>query len=43
MRPELPVVMMTAYATVETAVEAMKMGASDYLMKPFDPKPWSRW
>jgi len=36
-RPELPVVMMTAYATVETAVEAMKMGALDYLMKPFDP------
>jgi heterodisulfide reductase subunit A len=35
--PELPVVMMTAYATVETAVEAMKIGALDYLMKPFDP------
>ncbi|MBW2029808.1 MAG: response regulator [Deltaproteobacteria bacterium] len=35
--PDLPVVMMTAYATVETAVEAMKMGALDYLMKPFDP------
>ncbi|MEJ2430711.1 MAG: FAD-dependent oxidoreductase [Deltaproteobacteria bacterium] len=38
MRPELPVVMMTAYATVETAVEAMKIGALDYLMKPFDPE-----
>ena len=37
MRPELPVVMMTAYATVETAVEAMKIGALDYLMKPFNP------
>ena len=37
-RPELPVVMMTAYATVETAVEAMKIGALDYLMKPFDPE-----
>ena len=36
-RPELPVVMMTAYATVETAVEAMKVGALDYLLKPFDP------
>ena len=35
--PELPVVMMTAYATVETAVEAMKSGALEYLMKPFDP------
>ncbi len=34
--PDLPVVMMTAYATVETAVEAMKVGARDYLMKPFD-------
>jgi heterodisulfide reductase subunit A2 len=35
--PDLCVVMMTAYATVETAVEAMKIGASDYLLKPFDP------
>jgi CheY-like chemotaxis protein len=35
--PDLPVVMMTAYATVETAVEAMKIGALDYLIKPFDP------
>lgn len=34
--PSLSVVMMTAYATVETAVEAMKEGAIDYLMKPFD-------
>jgi DNA-binding NtrC family response regulator len=31
----LPVVVMTAYGTVESAVEAMKMGASDYVMKPF--------
>jgi DNA-binding NtrC family response regulator len=31
----IPVVVMTAYGTVETAVEAMKAGASDYLMKPF--------
>ncbi len=35
--PDLCVIMMTAYATVETAVEAMKVGALDYLMKPFDP------
>ncbi|MBW2193049.1 MAG: response regulator [Deltaproteobacteria bacterium] len=34
--PDLCVVMMTAYATVETAVEAMKTGALDYLLKPFD-------
>ena len=35
-RPDLPVVMMTAYATVETAVEAMKIGAHDYVIKPFE-------
>ena len=35
--PDLCVVMMTAYATVETAVAAMKIGALDYLVKPFDP------
>jgi DNA-binding NtrC family response regulator len=32
---DLPVVMMTAYATIETAVEAMKNGATDYIVKPF--------
>ncbi len=36
--PDLCVLMMTAYATVETAVEAMKVGAKDYLLKPFDPE-----
>ena len=36
LRPELPVVMMTAFATVATAVEAMKLGAYDYIQKPFD-------
>jgi heterodisulfide reductase subunit A2 len=36
MKQDLPVLMMTAYATVETAVQAMKTGARDYLMKPFD-------
>ena len=35
---DLNVIMMTAYATVETAVEAMKIGALDYLVKPFDPE-----
>jgi DNA-binding NtrC family response regulator len=34
--PKLPVVMMTAFATVETAVQAMKQGAFDYVMKPFN-------
>jgi DNA-binding NtrC family response regulator len=35
--PETEVIMMTAYATVADAVEAMKQGAYDYLQKPFDP------
>src|SRR5204862_6638070 len=35
-RPEMPVVLMTAFATVNTAVEAMKLGAYDYIQKPFD-------
>jgi DNA-binding NtrC family response regulator len=34
--PRLPVVLMTAYGTVSTAVEAMKRGAVDYLTKPFE-------
>ncbi|RKX71203.1 two-component system response regulator [candidate division WOR-3 bacterium] len=34
--PETEVVMMTAYASVETAVEALRHGAFDYLIKPFD-------
>jgi DNA-binding NtrC family response regulator len=36
LRPEMPVVIMTAFATVETAVTAMKQGAYDYIQKPFD-------
>jgi DNA-binding NtrC family response regulator len=35
--PELSIVLMTAYASVETAVAAMKNGAYDYIVKPFDP------
>ncbi|MFO7651895.1 MAG: sigma-54 dependent transcriptional regulator [bacterium] len=34
-RPETPVLVITAFATVPTAVEAMKLGAFDYLTKPF--------
>ena len=34
-RPEVPVVILTAYATIETAVEAIRKGAYDYLTKPF--------
>ena len=33
---KLPVIIMTAYGTVATAVEAMKHGACDYILKPFD-------
>jgi DNA-binding NtrC family response regulator len=32
---QIPVILMTAYGTVETAIEAMKAGASDYVLKPF--------
>ena len=35
-RPELPVVLMTAYGTIDKAVDAMKLGATDYLVKPFE-------
>ena len=35
-QPELEIVMLTAHGTVETAVEAMKLGAFDYLQKPID-------
>jgi two-component system response regulator AtoC len=41
LRPDLAVVIMTAYATVDTAVAAMKAGAYDYLVKPFDPEELS--
>jgi len=34
--PNTPVIVLTAHGTVETAVEAMKTGAFDYLVKPFD-------
>jgi two-component system response regulator HydG len=36
--PQIPVLLVTAFATVETAVEAMKAGAFDYLKKPFEPE-----
>jgi NtrC-family two-component system response regulator AlgB len=36
-RPLLDVVVITAYATIDTAVEAMRRGAKDYLPKPFSP------
>ncbi|MCP4498611.1 MAG: sigma-54-dependent Fis family transcriptional regulator [Deltaproteobacteria bacterium] len=50
LRPSAGFVLMTAYATVGTAVEALKLGAYDYLTKPFEPedaravmlRAWSR-
>lgn len=35
--PELPVLLMTAYREIDKAVTAMRIGACDYLLKPFDP------
>ncbi len=40
-QPDAAAVIMTAYATVDTAVAAMKLGAYDYLVKPFDPEELS--
>ena len=35
---DLPVIIITAYATIDSAVQAMKDGAYDYIVKPFDPE-----
>lgn len=35
--PDVAVIMITAYGSISTAIEAMKNGAADYLLKPFDP------
>ncbi len=36
--PDLPVLMITAYGTMELAIQAMRSGAYDYITKPFDPE-----
>ncbi len=36
--PEMPVIILTAYGSIESAVEAMKRGAYSYITKPFDPR-----
>jgi two-component system response regulator AtoC len=40
-KPEIPVIILTAYATVDTSVQAMKQGAHDYIVKPIDPEELS--
>jgi DNA-binding NtrC family response regulator len=37
LQPDIPVILITGYASIDTAVEAMKNGASDYVSKPFSP------
>ena len=36
--PQLPVLLMTAFGAVERAVDAIRQGAADYLVKPFEPR-----
>ena len=37
LRPQTPVVLMTAFGSIDSAVEAMRVGALDYITKPFEP------
>jgi DNA-binding response OmpR family regulator len=37
-RPDIRIIVITAYGTVESAVEAMKLGAADFIQKPFAPE-----
>ena len=36
--PDLPVILLTAYGSLQTALEALRLGATDYLLKPVDPE-----
>lgn len=38
LQPQVPIIMITGYSTVDTAVEALKNGAADYIAKPFVPE-----
>src|SRR5262245_18798141 len=38
LRPETPIVLMTAFGSIDSAVEAMRAGAFDYVTKPFEPE-----
>lgn len=35
--PDIPIILLTAYASLESAIEAIRKGANDYLLKPIDP------
>ena len=37
-RPDIRVIIITAYGTIESAVDAMKLGAADFIQKPFSPE-----
>lgn len=39
LNPEVPVIIVTGYQSVETAAEAIKAGAANYIIKPFESKP----
>ena len=41
--PDVPVIMITAHGSVDNAVEAVKLGAFDYVEKPFDQEQIRRW
>lgn len=38
LQPQLPVILFTAHASLQSAIEAMRLGATDYLIKPVDPE-----
>ena len=38
LRPETPIVLMTAFGSIDSAVDAMRAGAFDYVTKPFEPE-----
>jgi DNA-binding response OmpR family regulator len=37
-KPDLPVILFTAHASLQSALEALRLGATDYLVKPIDPE-----
>jgi two-component system nitrogen regulation response regulator GlnG len=42
LKPEVPVILMTSHGTTETVIEAIRLGAYDYILKPLDPEPLKR-